>query len=261
MLKSLDQDAQELIQAAVDGELDASGQEQFEALLTSSEDARMLFDDLTRLVDFVDQVPPPPMPDSLHGQIIEGIELPRPSGLGRFFRFEELPGFLRYGLAGAAAVALTVMVYQGGNGLDSDRGTDDLLGTMASRGDMAGGLEVDRVRFEGIAGQGEVQLIAQGESYAVAFNLVFEDPAELSLAFPGGGYRVDAFAREADSAAHAVSWTEEGLLATASGQQRFVVRLSRQDGVEPSDEAISVTLSRAGATLWSEALSTKTSPN
>ena len=80
------QEQQELIQAGADGELDAAGQLELDQLLEVSTEARALFEELQRMNAFLATVPPQEPPATLHGQIMEGIQLPRTSPLKRFLR-------------------------------------------------------------------------------------------------------------------------------------------------------------------------------
>lgn len=242
----MNQEQKDLVQAAVDGELTPEEQERFDTLLGASVEARTLYDDLKRLGDFIEGIPPVEPPASLHAQITQQIELPRQTGAASWLRFDALPGFLRYGLAGAAAVVLTVAVYQGGSQLDPSLGTEDLLGTIASRGEMAGGSEIDSYRFEGPGSGGDVRLLARDANYALVFDLALDEPTEVEVVLPGSGFRVDAFARETEDPESSVSWSANRLSASINGEQRFVVRVSRLPGHEGDNGDIAVRLLRGG---------------
>jgi hypothetical protein len=248
----MNQNDRELIQAGVDDELDAAGRARLEALLAESEEARALQEDLERLAAFIGQVPPRPVPDELHRRIVDGIDLPRQGGVGRWLNFAALPGFVRYGLAGAAAVVLTVAVYRAGEGL-APEAERDLVGTIASRGDMAGGREVDQFRFGVPESNGQVTLVARGDVYALAFDLDLAGPTAVEIVLPDGGYRFDAFAQQ-DDALSAVSWSGNRLEAVAEGKRRFVLRLRRGSAPSTGEPVIALTFSQDGEAVYSGTL-------
>lgn len=247
----IDQKDSELVQAGVDGELGAEGRRQLEALLAESPDARALHEDLIRLSEFIDRAPELPVPDSLHDAIVRSVALPEPSPWRRWFDFSAWPGALRYGLAGAAAMMLTVVVYQAGDQLDPSRGYEDLVGTMASGGPNA--REIDEVAFGGADARGEARLMANPDGYALAVELDLAAPTELAITLPDTALRFNAFAQGSD-ALSAVSWSGNQLSATADGRQRFVVLLSTAspDAVAPGE--ITLSLSRNGTVLHAGAL-------
>ncbi|MEE4173411.1 MAG: hypothetical protein V2I57_04085 [Xanthomonadales bacterium] len=245
---------QELVQAGVDGELDAEGRQRLAALLDESAEARALHEDLERLKAFIDRAPELPVPDSLHDAIVRGVTLPSPPAWKRWLRFSELPGFVRYGMAGAAAMVLTVVVYQAGEQLDPAQGYDDLVGTIAASGPDA--RKVDEVKFGSADARGEARLLAKPEGYALAVDLDLAAPTELAITLPGEAYRFNAFAQGADSLS-AVSWSGNRLTATADGKQRFVVLLSESTG-DPSPGEITLSLSRNGTVLLAGALDPST---
>lgn len=248
----------ELIQAGVDDELDARGRERLNALLARSEAARALHEDLLRLNAFIDRVPPQPVPDGLHRRIVSGVELPQPGGPGRWLTFSALPGFLRYGLAGAAAVVLTVAVYRGGEGL-SPGAEVDLVGAIASRGDMAGAREVDRLRFDAPGASGQVSLVARDDAHALAFELDLDQPARVRVVLPESGYRFEAVAQQ-DDALSAMSWSGNRIEAVADGQRRFVLRVRRGADLAAGDQRIGVDLTRGDELLFSGTLALQSGP-
>ena len=248
----IDQKDSELVQAGIDGELDAEGQRRLEALLAASPEARDLHEDLSRLVDFIDRAPDLPVPDSLHDSIVRIVSLPEPAPWRRWFRFSELPGVLRYGLAGAAAMVLTVAVYQAGDQLDPKRGYEDLVGTIVSGGTDA--RKIDEVSFGGADARGQARLLANPDGYNLAVELDLAAPTELSITLPDEAFRFNAFAQGADSLS-AVSWSGNRLSATADGQQRFVVLLSSASTTTAVPGEIKLSLARNGTVLHAGALS------
>jgi hypothetical protein len=242
----IDQKDGELVQAGVDGELDAEGQLKLEALLAGSSDARALHEDLTRLTEFIDRAPELPVPDSLHDAIVRTVELPGPSSWRRWFHFSEWPGALRYGLAGATAMALTVAVYQAGDQLDPSRGYENLVGTIAAGGPDS--RKVDQVTFGDANARGEARLLANPEGYALAVELDLTAPTDLAITIPDETFRFNAFAQGAD-ALSAVSWSGNTLTATAEGEQRFVVLLSTASANSGESGEITLHLSRDSTVL------------
>jgi hypothetical protein len=253
----IDQEQRELIQAGVDGELDTDGQHRLEALLAESADARTLQEDLTRLAAFIDRAPQIPVPDSLHDAIVRAVELPESSPWRRWLRISEWPGALRYGLAGAAAMVLTVVVYQAGDQLDPSRGYENLVGTIAAGGPDA--RKIDEVAFGGADARGEARLLSNPDGYALAVELDLAAPTELTIVLPEDTFRFSAFAQGADVLS-ALSWSGQTLSATADGQQRFVVLLSEaHDGVPGKPAEITLSLSRNGTILHAGALTPRDS--
>jgi hypothetical protein len=247
----IDEKQCELVQAGVDGELDTDEQRRLEALLAESPDARALHEDLTRLAAFIDRAPQLSVPDRLHDAIVRRIELPEPSSWRRWFRFSEWPGALRYGLAGAAAMVLTVAVYQSGDQLDPTRGYENLVGTIAAGGPDT--RKVDEVTFGGADARGEARLLVNPDGYALSVELDLAAPTELAITLPEDTFRFNAFAQGADTLS-AVSWSGQTLSATANGEQHFVVLLSEAPGGTGKPAEITLRLSRNGTVLHAGAL-------
>lgn len=246
----IDQKNSELVQAGVDGALNDDDRRRLDALLAASPEARDLHEDLTRLTAFIDRAPELPVPDSLHDAIIRSVELPAPAPWRRWFRFSELPGALRYGLAGAAAMLLTVAVYQGGERIDPERGYDDLVGTITGgKNDR----EIDEVAFGGADARGEARLLTRADGYALAVDLDLAAPTDLAITLPGEIFRFNALAQGADTLS-SVSWSGNRLSATATGKQRFVVLLGTARGPAEAAGEITLSLSRNGTVLHAGAL-------
>lgn len=246
----MENEDRELIQAAVDGELDAEQQVRLDALLADSDEARELHEELTSLAALLARVPGVEPPDALHAQIIENVKLPQASGLRSLFSFSDLPGFLRYGLAATAAVVLTVAVYRGGSEMDPSTDYADMVGTIARGGPVAGGAVIDSFRLDEGGSVAEVKLLERQGVYALEFQLNSEEPLQFDVDFSGNGLAFDAFARQ-DQDLEAVSWSGDTLSARARGDQRFVILMRRTEGSAESGARIGLEISRQGETIRS----------
>ncbi len=244
----MNQEHRELVQAGFDGELDAAGRARLETLLAESEEARVLMADLEAIDAFLDRAPPLEAPAGLHSRIVDGISLPQPSRFLSLFSLSDLPGVLRYGLAASAAVLLTVAVYRVGNEMDPSVDYDQMVGTIASGGPVAGGEVIDRFGFEAEGASAEIKLMERGGVYALEFELDSEAPLQFDVDFSGIGLEFDAFARQ-DEDLEAVSWSGETLSARARGQQKFVILMRRTGEGAEAGSRIGLEISREGSSI------------
>jgi len=240
----------QLIQAGADGELDAAGQAELDALLEHSAAAREQHETLLRLNAFLGQVPSLDPPESLHGRIVGAIKLPKPAGGGLAERFNFMPGLLRYGFAAGLAVVVTMAVYQGGsqlNGVDYDK----LVGTISARG-----AELDRFDFSEPGVQGSVRLLERGDQFALEFDLDAEGPVRFDVNFSQSGLRFDAFA-QADLNLDEMSLTKNSLVGRTAGSQRFVVLMRPDASADAPNGQISLEFFQADASLARTLLTTR----
>jgi anti-sigma factor RsiW len=94
----------ELINTGLDGELGQAEQAELDSVLEASAEAREYLRELEAFSNLLDREEPLELPDGLHREIVESIELPSKS---KGFSFGAIPGFIRYGMAAAAGLVLT----------------------------------------------------------------------------------------------------------------------------------------------------------
>lgn len=252
----IDQKVINLIQAGVDGELDDAGRTELERVLEASEEARQCHAELRRVAEFLDGAEPAEPPGDLHARIVDGITLPGARASRSLFGFARFPASVRYGLAAAAGVVLTlVMVGQRGPGYDP-KGLDDMTGTIAPRAADSAAPALGEHRFEVPGARGGLLLRRQGDDFALELTFDADTPLDFRIDLAGGGLAFDAVAR-ASAAPASLEWADGSMSVSGQGRQRLVLRT--RPATSPADASpgvVELTLSRGGRVIHTGELRT-----
>lgn len=216
-----------LINAELDGELAPGEQEELDALLQSSAEARAMKAELQKLANLLDAEPertPPPM---LHQRILDRVAGPEPAPRFNMTRlFSSLQPSV--GLAFAAGLIVTVAVYEWVPVNHSSRDTANMVGTMmAGKQDKAPAV-LDRlvVSEQGMAG--EVRLLGGRELLMLEVEIDSTRAAEIEIGLSEAGvvFGGIALARPDEPAAPESYDVSGGTLRVAGhGRQAFTVFL------------------------------------
>lgn len=207
----------ELINAAVDGELDQSGQAELERLLDESEAARAKFEDMQKLVAFLGRLPDVEPPADLRRQILANAELPKPQRrwlgiLDVWTNFgRAVPRTAQLGVSFAMGAVLAAGVLSLVTSIPGDMPARQLVGTMApdAADEPAGLVSIDTAAVSGFA-----TLQAVDGIWTASFDL--ESP---------GSDQVDV---------RVSNQNEQPLRVSFAGKRRFSLEISPDEGPIPA---------------------------
>lgn len=221
----IDEHTQELIQAGVDGELDATGKVELGKILEASAEARRFHSELVRLAGFLDSIPGREMPTGLHARIVQGIDLPSPRKRKSLFELIEGAPLLRYGFAGAAALVLAVTISMNREDLGAPVDVSSMVGTMTRPLPEAQLEIVDRFTIDAGSTNGQVILERRETGMVVNIDVEAAEGFELEVDLAGSGLLLDAFA-QVDSQLDSISFKGEKFNVSGQGRQQFVLVLN-----------------------------------
>lgn len=224
----IDERIQALINADLDGELDAAGQAELQKAFAASDEARKLYEDLIVMNEALGRMVREPTPLGLREAIMSAVRaLPAPKR--RVVAFPALQGRRRevtkVGFALAAGVALGAVglyLFQ-----PQPAGFDPTLlsGAMVRGPDEA---EAANLRIETPAVQGTATLYEGDGVVVLQFDLESPAPVAVNAAYDGAGLRLMGFAQGAVQDADIRS--SQGTVGYVNqGDQRFVVYLARSN--------------------------------
>lgn len=246
-----------LINAGLDGELEAGERAELEQLLAASEDARKLQAELRRMAGLLERVPEQEPPAGLTEQIMQGVRLPGPrrgwSLSGLFRPFQPAP----VGLAFAAGLLMTVAYYEVSAPAGEGRDLSRMMGTMVTQlaeSPVPGGdlLDVSAPGLAGTASLGEVS-----DFLVLRLDVTSNQPAEFRLGLAEAGLGFGGIARAADDS-YAVNETYEvsggTLRVVSSGNHPIVVFLRRTEPGRVGPQALALEVSQSGSKVFEGSL-------
>lgn len=227
----IDERIAELIQAGADGELGREETARLKSVLADSSEARRLWGEISELNELLDDVPPLELPDGLHRRIVSQVELPPvKQGLGQviFGRFGQVPGFVRYGLAAAAGLVLTVGVYESQKESLLEHDIGSMVGTIM-RNDRAEVEEtLDALIFDLEEISSAVRLQRRDGALVLDVLLDAKDPVNITVDFTSDGLQFDAIA-QTQRELHSIEFADQAIQVQAHGRHHFAVLLHRDD--------------------------------
>ena len=242
----VDERIADLIQAAVDGQLDKGEREELDAALAVSPDAQALHREMHRIARLLESEPEAEPPPGLRERVLERIELPRRPRLMNWRESWMRP--VSYGLAVAAGVLLAVGIDRIGPA--SDRDLARLVGSMVHPGR---GLEADPVLHIDHSGvTGDIRLKRFGDTVAIEFGLSSNDAVEIQLGLGGAGLAVGGIA-DATSNIDTMEISGGKIRLLSQGRHQFVVFL-REVGPGAEAQKIDVSVNRGETRIFSGSL-------
>ena len=228
----LDTKSIELINAAVDGELDVAGQNQLDELLESSSEARELHSELLRLSNFLDALPPQHPPSGLSDQILGQIRLPKQ--LSRFSPRYWLNPLRPLAMAAAfsAGLMLAVGFYELGPQHGSQHDVNQMMGAAISKSARSSTGIQERVELQETWLAGTVALKENRGLFLLEFDMDSEDPVEISFMLAEAGMRFAGIAQEAagpNSVNETIHVSGGTVQVENQGKQSFVVYIRKTD--------------------------------
>lgn len=235
----IDEQNTELIQAGIDGELGREEQAELDDLLADSSEARQLRQELLELTGLLDDEASLELPDGLHREILAKIELPpakKGTATGVFSLFGQVPGFVRYGLAAAAGLLLTVGIYESQQNLPGEHDIGSMVGTIM-RNDRAEVEEtLDTLIFDRDGVSSAVRLQRRDGALVLDVLLDAKEPVDITVDFTSDGLQFDAIA-QTQSELHAIEFADQAIRIKGHGRHHFAVLLHRESDHAVGDEA------------------------
>jgi len=244
-----------LINAEIDGELDAGEQEELDAALESSGEARAMKAELQKLANLLAATPAENPPPDLTDHILNCL----PPQKKRFSPFADLFTPFRpvpVGLAFAAGLLLTISTYQTGSTTVSMTETENMTGTMLARPEERGVL-LDSIEVTDTEITGVVSLRDREGVLVLEFDLESRAPAEIEVKLDeaGLGFSGIALASPGHGDMNGSYEVSEGTLRIVNqGRQAFSVFLPAKARRGASGREIRIELSTEGAQLHSVTL-------
>ena len=249
--------ALELINAEVDGELGPDERAELGSILAASPDLRAAHAELRSLGELLGGLPAQEPPPGLAERIVAQIRLPerRASAAAGFSLSRLLAGLqpAQAGLAFAAGLLMTVVVYElaGPGGHETD--LSDMVGTMVADPDAGAGRPLNSATISQAGVSGTVSLSDMGSYLVLNFDLeaaaeteVVVELAEAGLSF--GGIAHASAGSNADTESFAVSG---GTLRVANqGRQHFMVFLRRAEELGLKGRSMDFEVSQAGGKAY-----------
>lgn len=229
----------ELIQSDLDGFLAESDRAELQALLDSSEEARLFRDEMLKLNSILDGVPDLEPPAGLHHRILDTIELPpSPHWLARLKNWLQP---VSYGLAVAAGMLITVGVVK----LlpISDREMTSLVGTMVKQGDGLKTAAHSQLGVDLDAVAGSILLKDLDGTLALQFDLDSSKSVEITVDLQHSGLVFGGFA-DNTRGVDVFEVSGGNLRVLNEGAQQFVVFLKRTAAVTAGIRELGVTISQ-----------------
>jgi hypothetical protein len=186
----------ELLNAELDGELDAAGRTELEQLLSGSPEARARRDELRRVVDALSHLKPVEPPSDLRESVLSAL---RPGGakVVPFRGTRVQPRWVPYAGALAAGVALGAISLSLYNAPRSEFDAASLAGTMADPEHRSPGQLLDRVDLRANGLRGSASLHEADGLWVVEFDLQSDAPVEVIATYDGTLVRLQGFVRPA----------------------------------------------------------------
>ncbi len=220
----------DLLNASIDGEINAAEQDEIDSLLASSESLRELDRQLRATAKLLDELPVVEAPLYLQSSIERQVRLPADGAkrgntrvLGQWLGSR----WLRTGFALAAGVVLTFGVYEMGSRPIPNGDIENLSGTMVKKvppgqqGELLDTVHFDTAQFNGL-----VELRNTDDMFSLDVRLNSEDPMEVVVDITGRGLDFDG-ATHTQGPDDAVAVKDGAIHLASSGENQFTVKLRR----------------------------------
>jgi len=255
----LDTRALELINAGIDGELDASGEAELERLLASSDDARAVHTELQKLAAALDGMPELEPPDDLADRIIGRAMLRRrrpPPPLSRLFGSLQP---LQAGLAFAAGLLLTVGAYELAQDRRSNEDVAGMVGTVVAGSQDRWARQESQLEISGPNVGGRVSLADTGNVVVLSFDVESGEETEIIVAMADSGLNFRGIAWDVSGDPGTAEYYEVsgGELRVVNGRSHpFNVYLRRADVSDARPQGIRIEVIRSGESVYQGVLET-----
>lgn len=234
----------ELVNGALDEELDDAARAEFDELMRSSDAARALYESLSDLDRRLRALPQAEVPDDLHETIVDAIDLPRSK---TDVSARERHSLVPLSLAASAAVIVAASVYFTNFG-DDPQNLEQMSGTIAPVVDNAA-MQVDAPGLTSRA-----RLERRGDATVLDITVESDEPVDLTIDLGDSGLVFDELTQD-QSELDSFSASGQVLRARGRGRQKFAVLLSRDVPGSDTEATVRLAYSRDGALLKQGTLS------
>lgn len=216
----------ELIHSGLDGELGKSERSELDLILQSSAEARDYLEELESLSDLLGQEDVLDLPDGLHREIVASVQLPAKTG----FSFKDVPAFIRFALAAAAGLVMTVGVYEsqldGPGGAELGTDVNSMVGTIMhkERAEVEGTLDMLTFDLEKISST--VRLQRTDGQLVLDILLDAKDPVDITAHLTSDGLLFDSVT-QTQSELKSIELTDQAIQFKGQGRHHFAVLLHR----------------------------------
>lgn len=227
----VDQHVLNLLNASIDGEINATDRQELENLLLASGEVRSLKQELEAFTAILDELPEVDPPDFLQETIERQIRLPAQgrsdvSGPGSWSDWLSA-NWLRGGFALAAGLFLAVSVYEMGSEPITPGDGASMVGTVANKNIVnQPGTLIDSVNLTNAQLEGVVELRNKGDLYTLDLQLNSGVAAEVIVNFAGRGLVFEGAVGDQISP-DTLSIQEGDIHIASSGRQSYTISFKR----------------------------------
>lgn len=254
----------ELLSAEADDDLTPTERNELESLISSSDDALQLANEVRRMENFLDNQCAIEPPQNLRDDIMQRIPLgdARPassadSGISAWLRSLTWQPVLKYAASTAFGALLVVAVYESQPDFGPNTDIAQLVGTMAPGTVIADKVVLDRFSFDDAGVSSVARLEKRGKAVVLDVMIDADSAVDLLIDFGGTNLQFEAVA-QTDTEFDAMQFSNRVLRVKGSGARRFSVLLRSPDGVAyTGDEAIRLEYSSQGSLLQAGALKSR----
>jgi len=213
----------DLINADIDGEIDAAGKSELDAFLAENDGARSMHAELATLCGSIESIEPESPPPHLKHVIMNSVK-PTPVKTEPPGVLESLfaSPTLKYVGTFAAGVLLTLSI------LSSDRisneAFDDVTGLVGTISDPVSGNLINTVAIDDAQVAGQVSLRSSGSMLILDFDLVANSPVEIEADYADRTIWFNGFA-QLESSGTTISAKTGSVTLAMEGKRRYAVYL------------------------------------
>lgn len=226
----IDQRTLDLLNGAIDGELNSVEQGELDALLAGSEKVRNLNEELKTFTRLLDEAPVLEPPEYLQSVIESQIRLPaqnhgRKQKSGFFATW--LPAhWLGTGFALAAGAVLTITVYKMEPDAITAQDSANMVGTVVSSRATDQGELLDSINISTDTLNGRIELRSKDGLFNLEVQLKSDGPTQVIVNFAAQELEFAGITRKQDRE-DAISVTDASIHVASNGEQRYTVQLRR----------------------------------
>jgi anti-sigma factor RsiW len=216
----IEQRTLELINADLDGELDAGERAELQRRLDSDPEARNMSEQLARIAGSLGRLQPEAPPAGLQGQILQAIQ---PTAKVLPFR-SRTPQYVRYTMALAAGIAIAVVGIQFSGMSGASLEADQVVGTIGRQAVTPSPM-VSQIALQAAGLKGSVGLSPDQGGWQLVFDIASDQPVTVTATYADTAFSLNAYAPE-NAGAGTVSATPGRIQFVSKGAQRQVLVLA-----------------------------------
>lgn len=242
----------DLINRAVDGDLDAAESAELERLLAASAEARKLKQDLEAMESVLRSIPEVQPPAALNARLLHALPGKLPGTAGKRWRWlhDLQPGSgLRYALAAAAGALVVAIVFTGPDSINQSADPAALVGTMIPKSARDPVDVISTYDFHSNTSASRVQLQRFDDSILLDVSIDAATPLDVTIGLADTGLEPDALA-QFNSEIESIAMSGSEIRLRADGQQQLSILLRRAGSAAPANPAdIALEFSSEGQVL------------